>query len=263
MELTPCPIRHGDMNSQPMSVREKASPTVEMKRASLAYCVSNCMLFSGLPREDVEAVAALAVVQNVNKGDYVFRQGDPCHGFFVVQRGSINLHRVVADGREKVIYIFRENESFAEGAMTMAGGYPVDARAEEPSQVLMIGKQEFLGLLRQRPELALRMMASLAQHNRLLLAQIEDLTSKDVESRLAGWLLKRCPQPFDGDPVCIELTITKRVLAAELGTVGETLSRALGKLRALSLVEPQDRKLLVSSPQGLDAFLRNRMIPRA
>ncbi len=248
-----------DTMIQVMKARTKIPPTQEMKRAPLVYCVSHCLLFTGLPREDIDTVAELGIVRNLGKGDYVFRQGDPCHGFYLVQRGSINLHRVVADGREKVIHIFRENESFAEGAMSMPGGYPADARAEEPTQLLMFGKAEFLGLLRQRPDLSLCMMGSLAAHNRLLLSKLEDLTSKDVESRLADWLLKRCQKPCADAPAEVRLTVTKRVLAAELGTAAETLSRALAHLRQLGLLDANGRQLVVPNLRELERFLQARI----
>jgi len=88
-----------------------------------------------------------------------------------------------------------------------------------------------LALLRRQPQLALRMLGSMSSHLRVLVAQLEDMTLKDVETRLANWLVKRCPNREDGQPVRIELTTAKRVLAAELGTVSETLSRTLAKFR--------------------------------
>ena len=51
------------------------------------------------------------------------------------------------------------------------------------------------------------------------------------ELSLTNWLVKRCPNPQGEAPVKIELTMTKRVLAAELGTVSETFSRTFAKFR--------------------------------
>lgn len=56
-------------------------------------------------------------------------------------------------------------------------------------------KDGILALLKRQPELALRMLASMSSHLRVLVGQIEDLTVKDVETRLANWLVKRCPDP--------------------------------------------------------------------
>src|SRR5208337_5548552 len=99
----------------------------------------------------------------------------------------------------------------------------------------------FLALLQRQPELALRMLGSMSVHLRALVGQLEDLTLKDVETRLANWLVKRCPNPQSASPVKIELTMTKRVLASELGTISETFSRTLAKFREQKLLRVKGR----------------------
>jgi CRP/FNR family transcriptional regulator len=177
----------------------------------------------------------------------------------VVQRGSINVHRVNAAGKEQVIHIFRAGDSFAEVAVATETGYPADATALEPSQVLLVQKDGMLGLLRGQPELALRMLASMSGHLRVLVAQLEDLTMKDVETRLANWLVKRCPNPKSASSVRIELTMTKRMLAAELGTVSETFSRTLAKFRDEKLIAVKGKTLMVLSPVKLQALLQRNL----
>jgi CRP/FNR family transcriptional regulator len=94
---------------------------------------------------------------------------------------------------------------------------------------------------------------------RVLVGQLEDLTLKDVETRLANWLVKRCPDPQNERPVRIELTMTKRVLAAELGTVSETFSRTLAKFRQQKLIAVKGRAVTVLSPPKLAALLRRNL----
>ena len=94
---------------------------------------------------------------------------------------------------------------------------------------------------------------------RTLVGQLEDLTLKDVETRLANWLVKRCPDPQGETPVKIELTMTKRVLAAELGTVSETFSRTLAKFREQKLLAVKGKTITVLSPRKLSALLRRNL----
>ena len=60
------------------------------------------------------------------------------------------------------------------------------------------------------------MLGSMSQHLRVIVGLLDDLTLKDMETRLANWLLKRCPRPITDRAVEIELGRTKRVLAAFL-----------------------------------------------
>ena len=125
--------------------------------------------------------------------------------------------------------------------------------------MLLVQKSGFLALLRCQPELALRMLAGMALHLRALVSQLEDLTLKDVETRLANWLIKRCPNARAEAPVSFDLTMTKRVLASELGTVSETFSRTLAKFREQHLVQVKGRRVTILNPVKLAAVLRRNL----
>lgn len=231
----------------------------ELKQTAIANALRSCQLFAGMSPTELGAIAEFTVVKSVPKGGYLFHEGDPSAGFYIVQTGAINVHRVNAAGKEQVIHVFRAGESFAEGTLATDEGYPADARAVEPSQVLLVQKSGILALLRRQPGLALRMLGSMSAHLRILVAQLEDLTLKDVETRLANWLLKRCPNPGGDQPHKVVLTTTKRVLASELGTVSETFSRTLAKFREQELIEARGRTIVVRSPARLAALLRKNL----
>jgi CRP/FNR family transcriptional regulator, dissimilatory nitrate respiration regulator len=236
-----------------------ANLLAEFKQAAIANTLRGCQLFAGLSPGDLNAIADITIVKSLDKGDYLFREGVPSQGFFVVQKGAINVHRVNATGKEQVIHIFRAGESFAEAALATMSGYPADARAVESSQVLLVQKSGFLSLLKRQPELALRMLGSMSLHLRTLVGQLEDMTLKDVETRLANWLIKRCPNPESTDPVAMELKTTKRVLAAELGTVSETFSRTLAKFRKQKLLTVKGKTVIVLCPGKLKELLRRNL----
>jgi CRP/FNR family transcriptional regulator len=231
----------------------------ELKQAAVASTLRRCQLFAGLPQGDLGAIADITVLKALERGDYLFREGDASHGFYVVQKGAVNVHRVNPAGKEQVIHIFRAGESFAEATLATSSGYPADALAVETSQVLLVQKAGFLSLLQRQPELALRMLAAMSMHLRVLVGQLEDLTLKDVETRLANWLVKRCPNSDSAEPVTIEIKTTKRVLAAELGTVSETFSRTLAKFRAQKLLSVKGKCITITNPSSLRALLRRNL----
>ena len=231
----------------------------ELKTFAITNTLRSCQLFTGLPQADLENIAAVTVVKSLAKDDYLFHENDVATGFYVVQRGAVNIHRVTAAGKEQVIHVFRTGDSFAEVALAAPTGYPADARALENTQVLLVQKDGILALLKRQPELALRMLGSMSSHLRVLVGQIEDLTVKDVETRLANWLVKRCPNPQGEAPVKIELKTTKRVLAAELGTVSETFSRTLAKFRGQKLLTVKGKTVTVLSPVKLQALLKRNL----
>jgi CRP/FNR family transcriptional regulator len=231
----------------------------ELKQIGTVNALRSCQIFAGVSLSELTAIANFTVVKAIDKNSYLFREGDPSQGFYIVRTGAINVHRVNSSGKEQVIHVFRAGESFAEATLATDAGYPADARAVETSQVLLVQKAGILALLRRQPELALRMLGSMSAHLRILVGQLEDLTLKDVETRLANWLLKRCPHPITDRPLTVELPTTKRVLASELGTVSETFSRTLAKFREQKLVTVKGKSIVVLNPLKLADLLRRHL----
>ena len=219
----------------------------------------SCQLFVGLPAADISAIASFIIPKHLAKGDYLFREGDRSEGFYIVQKGVINIHRVSAAGKEQIIHLFRPIESFAEATLATEGGYPADARATESSTVLLVPQKNFVDLLRKRPDLALRMLGSMSQHLRVLVRLLDDLTLKDMETRLANWLLNHCPRPLANVPAIVQLDRTKRVLAAEMGATSETLSRTLAKFRDQKLLRVKGDTITVLHPAKLGGILRRNL----
>ncbi len=232
-----------------------SSDPTSLRTTAIAATLRSCQLFSGLPAADLEAIASFSTLRSLAKDAYLFREGGSAEGFYVVQKGAINVHRISAAGKEQVIYVFRPGESLAEASLASETGYPANARAIESSGVIVIPKVPFLALIGRRPDLGLRMLGSMSQHLRVLVGLVEDLTLKDVETRFVNWLLKRCPKDAVGTAV-VKLASTKRVLAAELSTSSESLSRTFAKLRDEGLIEVEGARVHVPSVIALEAHFR-------
>ncbi len=248
-----------EMASVSPTPRSSKAGASDLRGAGLALTLRSSQLFSGLPESDVASIAALVRLKTLEKNGYLFHEGEPAEGFYVVQRGAINVHRVSATGKEQVIYVFRAGESFAEASLASPTGYPANARAVEASSVLLVPKAEFLALVAKRPDLAMRMLGSMSQHLRVIVGLLDDLTLKDVETRLANWFVKRFRAARNGAADTIKLGGTKRVLAAELGTTAETLSRTLARFRDAGLIDVKGAAFVVKKPAELEALLKRNL----
>jgi CRP/FNR family transcriptional regulator len=231
----------------------------KFKQAIVENTLRGCQLFVGLPAPDITEIASFIIPKHLAKGEFLFRQGDRSAGFYIVQKGAIKVHRISASGKELVIHLFRPIETFAEASLAAPSGYPADAVATEDTTVLLVPKNDFVEMVRRRPELALRMLGSMSQHLRVLVGLLDDLTLKDSETRLANWLLKRCPASKNDLPIEIKLDRTKRVLAAEMGTTSETLSRTLAKFRDQDLLRVSGKTITVTRPAKLAELLRKHL----
>lgn len=230
--------------------------SADLKITGLIGTLRCAQLFSGLSGEDLTTIASFTQTVSLAKDEYLFREGEPSRGCYLVQSGAINVHKVNAAGKEQVIHVFRVGESMAEASLASPTGYPANARAVEPSTVLLIPKIPLLELIGRRPDLAVRMLGSMSAHLRVLVGMLDDLTLKDVETRLLNWLVKHAHDTKDG---VVALRGTKRVLAAELGTSSETLSRTLARLRDAKLITVAAKSITVHDAGILAAMLRHNL----
>lgn len=226
----------------------------ELRRIALIGTLRQCRLFSGLPESDLAGVADACSLRAFAKGEYLFHEGDKAAGFYVVQTGVINIHRFTPDGKEQIICLFRRHESFAEATLATIETYPANAAAVEPSQVLLVRKPEFKALILRNPDLALRMLSSMSIHLRHLVELIEGLKGRQIESRLGAWLLQNRGDGNAKGPVVIELPVSKKILAGELGVTSETLSRTFAKFRDEGLISVDGKRITLLNEAGLSAW---------
>ncbi|MEJ2519093.1 MAG: Crp/Fnr family transcriptional regulator [Desulfuromonadales bacterium] len=143
-----------------------------------------------------------------------------------VLNGKVKVYKLSPEGKERILHVIHPGGTFAEAAIFGEGLYPAYAEPLQTSRLIFLPKEAFLDLLRSNSRIAINMIAGLAKFLRQFANQIEDLTFKDVPSRLAHYLMDLSRGTKD----TVVLPISKSQLASNLGTVSETLSRTLRKL---------------------------------
>lgn len=237
-----------------------AAPPQSRRLISMSRLLRRCPLFAACPPAMLQEIAGVTTPRRLASGDFLFHEGSPVQGMYVVVTGAIKVHRVNALGREQVLHVYRAPDSFAEEALLAESGHGTGACATEPSEVLVVRKAGLLEVLHREPELALGLLRAMSRHLRILVSLLDDLTLKDVKTRLAHWLLQQCPDPRSRRPIHIRLPSTKRVLAAELGTVSETLSRTVAKLRAQNLLSVRGSTVTLHCPRRLTRLVQPQLV---
>ena len=210
-------------------------------------------LFSGVPEADLEALAHLAVSKAFARQATIFWEGREAQGFYLLSRGYVKLVKSSPDGKEYIIRLVGPGETFAEAAVFSDASYPATAMALEDCQTLFFPKAPFLRHLAASPTLARNMLATLSRLMLHLTRQLEDLSLKEVSARLARYLLERCQERHGRieKGLAFELPTTKTHLAAYLGTIGETLSRTLSRLKSQGVIEVEKGRITITDPAVL------------
>jgi CRP/FNR family transcriptional regulator, dissimilatory nitrate respiration regulator len=227
-------------------------PHKEEKPLELAEQIAQVPLFEGLPREQLDKVADIAVDKKCRKGLTLFSEGSQATGFYIIIAGKIKVYKVSLEGKEQILHIFAKGEFFGEVPMFAGGHYPAHAETLEASRVLFIPRNAFIGLLHSEPSLALNMLGILCQRLRRFTHLIEDLSLKEVPGRLAAYFLYLSDRRKGTDTV--DLDISKAQLASLLGTIPETLSRILSRMSQQQFIQVEGRKIKLLDHRALESL---------
>ncbi len=215
-------------------------------------------LFSGVSDSDLEVLAQLAVGKDFSRQATIFWEGKEAQGFYILISGYVKLVKSSPDGKEYILRLVGPGETFAEAAVFSDAAYPATAMALEDCQTLFFPKGQFLRHLAASPHLARNMLATLSRLNLHLTRQLEDLSLKEVSARLARYLLERCQEKHGrvDKGLAFELPTTKTHLAAYLGTISETLSRTLSRLKSEGVIEVDRGRITVIDAGALQKMAR-------
>lgn len=206
-------------------------------------------LFKGLPAAYLAELAMIVTDQEFGKGQVIFSEGDEGDGFFVVIAGRVKIYKVSPEGKEQILHLFGPGEPFAEVSVFTGARYPAHAETLAASRIFFFPRESFVSLIRNNPDLAMNMLASLSLRLKQFSKMIETLSLKEVPGRLAAHILFLSRQNNNAGQV--ELDMAKAQLASLLGTIPETLSRILARMSKSALIEINGPQITILDQQGL------------
>ena len=206
-------------------------------------------LFSGLSNRELETVSAIATQLTMGKDEMIFHEGDRADGFYIVQTGKIKVFKLSLEGKEQILHIYGPGHIFGEVPVFEGKTFPASSMALEDSRIVFLPRARFVQLITITPALAMDMLADLSRRLREFTVQIENLSLKEVPSRLAAYILTLSIE--QGSEKRVTLPVSKVQLANLIGTSPETISRALKKLSGLGLIQVESKDILIQDPDGL------------
>lgn len=226
--------------------------------SELAERIASLALFRGLDAARVSEIAEIASRRRVGRGELIFAEDEPATGLHAVLSGRVKVFKSGPDGREQILRVWEAGEIFGEAPALWGGYYPASAAALDASDVLWIPRDRLLDAIRRDPELAVGLLAAMSQRLHHLTGLVEELSLREVPARLAGYLMQ-LPAVREGSETFVELDVFKAQLAASIGTIPETLSRALARLSREGLIAADSAKRIrLLDPEGLEDLAAGR-----
>lgn len=194
--------------------------------------------FDDLPEEMLEEISAHMHLREYQRGDVLFWEGDPCEGLNIVQQGSAKIFRLSPQGRQYIVRILQEGDTFAEVPAFDGAPNPVNVEALEDCSVWVIEAEMLRGLILSQPQFAQKVLANFGRMLRGMVHKVSEMAFYQVTHRLArliGEMAEEKPMPH----------WTQEQLAARLGTVREVVSRSLKELERSGAIKVEDRRIQI------------------
>lgn len=214
-------------------------------------------LFGSISDALLRKIAGLAITRQLKRGQVLYSEHEEASGLFVVVSGEIRSIRQSASGREQVLSTEGPGAILAAVPVFNGGKFYSTMIADSASEVLCIEKRHVHELCREHPEMLWNLARVLAHKVRQYAELIEMLALRNVEQRVAEYLLTIAREKGVrvGEGCLVELTLTRNEIASRLGSVREVVSRTFAHLQTINLIQMQGRRLVyIPNLQALSAF---------
>jgi CRP-like cAMP-binding protein len=222
-----------------------------------ARLLARTEVFADLEARELEAVAQVAVPRRWDRGQVIFREGDSGDTCYLLRSGAVVLTREHQDGRMVALAELRAGSLFGELAMFRGETRSATAEAVEPATAVALLAADVQRLIRRNPDLALKLLAGLAERvsrsNERLLQQ----SFQTVAGRVAGALLAQTiSRQAEGAPDAdVLIRATQAEIANLAGTSRESASRFLATLERAEVVTLGRGKVTVHDPGRLRNYI--------
>ena len=204
--------------------------------------------FDDLTEIILKEVADRMHLREYQRGDVLFWEGDPCDGLYIVELGSAKIFRLSPQGRQYIVRVLQEGDTFAEVPAFDKGTNPVNVEALETCRVWVINSQKLHELVMAHPAFAQKVLVNFGRMLRGMVRMVSEMAFYQVTHRLAR-LISELPQEKSAPHW------TQEQLAARLGTVREVVARSLKELERSGAIKMEDRRIQVADQTIFDQWM--------
>ena len=220
---------------------------------NLEQHLSDIFLLESLSDEQIKMVGSFCSIKKISKNELLFSENQKAAAFFSIISGKVKIYKLSEKGDEHTLEIHESGDMVAEAAIFDLETYPAYCQAMQETELIRIPKEEFIELLKHFPEISLKIMNSYSKRLRRFVKMVEELSLKDIRSRLANYLLENS-ETFPDRTIC-KIDISKKELASLLGTIPETISRTFKSFKADNIIDEKGNKIVILQPDKLKSFL--------
>ena len=210
-------------------------------------------LFRDFSASMLDRVVLRAVARNVKKGTVLFRKGDVGTNLYAVCAGSVRISVPSEQGHDAIFNVIPPGELFGEIALLDGGARTADAVTLEDSKMMVIERRDFIPVVRENPDIAMKLIEMICARLRKTSEQVEDLIFLGLPARLAKILLQFHSRHVPDAANTIK--ITQRELSQMIGTSRESANKLLREWQRRGWLKLQRGGIHIIAPKALEGLV--------
>ena len=216
-------------------------------------------LFCNLPLQPAQRLNDVKSTAVYPKGTMLFIEGQQPRGVFVLCVGKAKLSTSSREGKTIITKISDSGDILGLNAVISNRPYEVTAEMMEPGQANFIPRDSFLQMLRDFPEVAVRVAQQLSRNYYTAYEEIRTLglsasPSEKFAKLLLSWTSKSTQ---DDGSAQVKLTLTHEEVAEIIGTTRETVSRLFSEFKKKQLMQLKGATLVIRSRVALEKICQS------
>jgi CRP/FNR family transcriptional regulator, cyclic AMP receptor protein len=228
--------------------------TQPVRPGGSAFPPKECMLamdlFCDLEPAALAAFEQQTEMRTCRKGQILYSQEDRAEVLFLLKRGRVQLYRLTPSGKRLELATLEPGTFFGEMPLVGETLRHTFAEAGEDSLICVMSRRDIERLMRERSEVALRMIEVLSRRLAFCEARLEEMAYRSVPARIAAVLL-RLSQERSGEAV----PITHQELGDMIGALRESVTKVLDDFQKAGLVELGRGRVIVRQVAELQSRL--------
>ncbi len=216
-------------------------------------CVWQVPLFKSLKGTEFTLIQDVVKSRKYERGDYVFHEGDPADGLYVINEGTVKISKLANTGKEHVIRFLFPGDFSGQFALFHESHHYANAEVLQNATICHIHRADLHTILQRNPHITYQFIVALSNQLRDADEWVSTISLLDVEKRLAKTLLLfSVNYAFQG---ILELPVAKKEFASLLGITPETLSRKLAQFESKQIISLLGkRRILIHDKSALETL---------
>ncbi|PKL06319.1 MAG: hypothetical protein CVV53_04910 [Spirochaetae bacterium HGW-Spirochaetae-9] len=220
--------------------------------------LASCPMFSGVnPIDLAQTLASIPhSIRCFDENSVVFLSGCRYSSLYILIEGEAWAEMTSDEGKVVRVESFKAGESLAAAILFTEGQtLPVSVEAQKACRFVVIPKEGLLDLCMKHKAILEALLGEMGNRLSTLTDRLKAAQFISLREKLADWLLRR--MELSGSPI-LHIEATRERMAELFGVARPSLSRELGALRHLGVIDFSGKEIRIVDARGLRRLRNSR-----